>query len=173
MNAASPMLLTLVFWKCRYRVLLSAIMRTTPLYPAYLPTRPDGPQPLVATAAFDIEEPGLRAQQAKRPSIFESCSKAQDITPKIGTEIRGIQLSSLSKSELDEVALAAAKRGVLVFVSGSQALLINVVLLIRPCPERSRLCRHWFRQAARDSRLLWSIAQGKLVTLRRFLARRC
>lgn len=37
------------------------------------------------------------------------------MTPSIGTEVRGVQLSSLSSQQKDELALWAAERGVLVF----------------------------------------------------------
>lgn len=96
---------------------------SSPLYPAYLPTRPDGFQPTIDVAPFDGDEPGLRARASKASpssSVFrgpDSKAQLQNITPRIGTEIRGVQLSELSASELDEVALLAAERGVLAFVS--------------------------------------------------------
>lgn len=94
---------------------------SSPLYPAYLPTRPDGFQPTIDVAPFDGDEPGLRAQASKASSsVFrgpDSRAQLQNITPRIGTEIRGVQLSELSAAELDEVALLAAERGVLAFVS--------------------------------------------------------
>lgn len=91
-------------------------MATQPLYPAYLPTRPDGFQPTLDVPYFEAEEPGARADSSK-PSIFKSGAKVENLTPRIGSEIRGVQLSQLSKAGLDEVALLAAERGVLVFVS--------------------------------------------------------
>lgn len=39
----------------------------------------------------------------------------EEITPAIGTEIRGLQLSRLSPVQLDELALLAAERGVVIF----------------------------------------------------------
>lgn len=91
-------------------------MATEPLYPAYLPTRPDGFQPTIDVEHFSTEEPGLRAK-ASKSSLLWTQGDVSYITPRIGAEIRGIQLSQLSKSELDEVALLAAQRGVLAFVS--------------------------------------------------------
>ncbi|ODQ66263.1 TauD-domain-containing protein [Nadsonia fulvescens var. elongata DSM 6958] len=41
--------------------------------------------------------------------------KVRKYTPKFGTEIKGVQLSSLSESARDELALLAAQRGVIVF----------------------------------------------------------
>jgi len=87
-----------------------------PLYPHYLPTRPDGFSKAIDTPLFEGTEPGLRADPAK-PEIFTSFSEVIEITPVIGTEIKGLQLSKLSKDGLDQVALLAAERGVLVFVS--------------------------------------------------------
>ncbi|KAK1484536.1 hypothetical protein CCUS01_15550 [Colletotrichum cuscutae] len=96
-------------------------MSTEPLYPAYLPTRPDGFQPTIDIPFFEAEEPGVRAkaaQSASSPSsIFRDGggARVENITPRVGAEVRGIQLSQLSKAGLDEVALLAAERGVLVF----------------------------------------------------------
>lgn len=90
-------------------------MTADPLYPEYLPTRPDGFQPTLDLAPFEGDEPGLRADDSKQ-SLTGPATELTHITPRIGTEIRGVQLSALSKSALDEVALLAAERGVLVFV---------------------------------------------------------
>ncbi|KAL2881447.1 hypothetical protein SGCOL_003012 [Colletotrichum sp. CLE4] len=97
-------------------------MPTEPLYPAYLPTRPDGFQPTIDVPFFEAEEPGARAKATQpsspsSPSIFRDggAAKVENITPRVGAEVRGIQLSQLSKADLDEVALLAAERGVLVF----------------------------------------------------------
>lgn len=98
-------------------------MPTEPLYPAYLPTRPDGFQPTIDVPFFEAEEPGVRAKAGQPASsgslIFRDGggAKVENITPRVGAEVRGIQLSQLSKAGLDEVALLAAERGVLVFVS--------------------------------------------------------
>ncbi|WYZ34018.1 hypothetical protein EsH8_I_000294 [Colletotrichum jinshuiense] len=89
-------------------------MATQPLYPAYLPTRPDGFQPTIDVPYFEADEPGTRAQGAK-PSIFQAGARVENLTPRVGSEVRGVQLSQLSKAGLDEVALLAAERGVLVF----------------------------------------------------------
>ena len=87
-----------------------------PLYPAYLPTRPDGFTPTIDVPPFDADEPGTRADPSKPHLLGGPGVKATNITPRIGTEVRGIQLSQLSKAGLDEVALLAAERGVVVFV---------------------------------------------------------
>ncbi|KAK2812902.1 hypothetical protein FQN50_000923 [Emmonsiellopsis sp. PD_5] len=85
-----------------------------PLYPAYLPVRPEGFSATIDVPPFDIIEPGSRADPAK-PEIFTPTAQIQNITRRIGTEIRGVQISQLSNEGLDQMALLAAERGVLVF----------------------------------------------------------
>lgn len=121
-------------------------MDTQPLYQTYLLTRPDGFQPTLDVPYFEVEEPGTRAYGSK-PSIFKPGARVENITPRVGTEVRGVQISQLSKAGLDEVALLAAERGVIVFVSFKsnvdrrrrvrrQKLTFQV--------ERPRLRGHWF-----------------------------
>lgn len=90
-------------------------MSSEPLYPAYLPTRSDGYNAPVAVPLFEAEEPGLRANPAKA-NLLKGATTV-DITPRIGTEVRGVQISALGREGLDELALLAAERGVVVFVS--------------------------------------------------------
>ncbi|TDZ30873.1 Alpha-ketoglutarate-dependent sulfonate dioxygenase [Colletotrichum spinosum] len=92
-------------------------MSTQPLYPAYLPTRPDGFQPTTAVPYFEADEPGCRAKRSNKLSVFKTTqdAKVENITPRVGSEVRGVQLSQLDEAGLDEVALLAAERGVLVF----------------------------------------------------------
>ncbi|KAI1844639.1 hypothetical protein JX265_007099 [Neoarthrinium moseri] len=85
-----------------------------PLYPAYLPTRPDGFTATIDVPPFEGDEPGARADPSK-PNLLKSGVQATNVTPRIGSEIRGVQLSELTKEGLDEVALLAAERGVLIF----------------------------------------------------------
>ena len=87
-----------------------------PLYPAYLPTRADGYSKPVPVPEFEADEPGLRADPAKE-SLLRGATRVEKITPRVGTEIRGVQISELDKKGLDELALLAAERGVVVFVS--------------------------------------------------------
>ncbi|WWC97352.1 hypothetical protein V866_004231 [Kwoniella sp. B9012] len=83
-----------------------------PRYPQYLPS--------VEHATFpDWEEinyvdPGTRGTADKR-HLFLPGSKHKAITPRIGEEIRGVQLSQLTKEGLDDLALLAAERGVVIF----------------------------------------------------------
>jgi sulfonate dioxygenase len=87
----------------------------TPLYPVYLPTRPDGFTSTIDVPLFDAEEPGTRANTSK-PVILGASATIENITPRVGSEVSGVQLSKLSAKDLDEVALLVAERGVLVFV---------------------------------------------------------
>ncbi|BCS20697.1 uncharacterized protein APUU_21129A [Aspergillus puulaauensis] len=91
-------------------------MAAEPLYPAYLPVRPEGFTATLDVPAFDAEEPGLRADP-ELPDILSSKAALKNITPRVGTEIHSLQLSQLTAAGLDQVALLAAQRGVLVFVS--------------------------------------------------------
>ncbi|KAF7552765.1 hypothetical protein G7Z17_g4094 [Cylindrodendrum hubeiense] len=89
-------------------------MSSAPLYPAYLPTRTDGYVAPKVVPIFEGDEPGNRADPSK-PSILKAGVTVTNITPRIGTEIRGVQISKLGASGLDELALLAAERGVVVF----------------------------------------------------------
>ncbi|KAL2857940.1 hypothetical protein BJY01DRAFT_242017 [Aspergillus pseudoustus] len=89
-------------------------MATEPLYPAYLPVRPEGFTPTLDVPAFEANEAGLRADP-ELPEILNSKAILKNITPRVGTEIRNLQLSQLTQDGLDEVAFLAAQRGVLVF----------------------------------------------------------
>lgn len=63
-------------------------------------------------------DPALRADPSL-PNLFPESKKDQfnlkRITPKLGTEVKNIQLSSLSDAAKDELALFVAQRGVVVF----------------------------------------------------------
>ena len=113
-----------------------------PLYPAYLPTRSDGYVAPLAVPLFDGDEPGLRADPAK-PSLLKAGATVTDITPRIGTEIRGVQISKLSSEGLDEIALLAAERGVVVFVRRYIAATLARELIMSS--ERPGFCRCWIR----------------------------
>jgi len=55
-----------------------------------------------------------RADPEKK-SLFEVLKDRKDITPVIGTEVKGAQLSHLTPRQKDELALYVAERGVVVF----------------------------------------------------------
>lgn len=90
-------------------------VRTEPLYPAYLPVRPEGSTVPIDLPLFDADERGRHAD-ASLPALDNHNTKFETITPRIGTEVSGVQLSQLTSEGLDQVALLAAKRGVVVFV---------------------------------------------------------
>ncbi|CAI5758707.1 unnamed protein product [Candida verbasci] len=64
----------------------------------------------------EYHDPALRADKSL-PNLFPTDSKYEvsNISPKLGTEIKGIQLSQLNAAAKDELALLAAQREVLVF----------------------------------------------------------
>ena len=58
-------------------------------------------------------DPGLRADKAK-PNLLANAT-TRDLSPYLGTEVSGVQISTLSPEGLDELALYAAERKVLLF----------------------------------------------------------
>lgn len=62
----------------------------------------------------DHTDPGSRANPSK-PNLLGSGVTTNDISPYIGTEISGVQISQLSKAGLDELALYTAQRKLLLF----------------------------------------------------------
>ncbi|CAK7199884.1 hypothetical protein SEUCBS139899_002570 [Sporothrix eucalyptigena] len=82
-------------------------------YAAYLPHYTLGRQ--LPLEEFEHHDVGLRADRDKK-ALLDSDATFHEITPAIGTEIRGgLQLSALTPAQLDEMALLAAERGVVVF----------------------------------------------------------
>lgn len=66
---------------------------------------------------FDVHHRGLDADKAK-PNLLNSGQSNVEITrltPRVGTEIKGLQLSQLSDAQKNELALLVAERGVVVF----------------------------------------------------------
>lgn len=84
-------------------------------FPDFLPTwNPNEKYPPLKF--FKFEDPGLRADPSFS-NLFPAGGPQQlkKITPKLGTQITGIQLSQLNSKAKDELALLVAQRGVLVF----------------------------------------------------------
>jgi len=52
---------------------------------------------------------------AAKSSLFGAATSVKKLTPYIGTELTGIQLSQLTPQQKDELALLAAERGVVLF----------------------------------------------------------
>lgn len=66
---------------------------------------------------FEFNDRALVANKTKANLLSETNSdlKVSKITPVIGTEIRGLQLSQLNDLQKDELALLIAERGVVIF----------------------------------------------------------
>ncbi|KAH3902439.1 sulfonate dioxygenase SCDLUD_000016 [Saccharomycodes ludwigii] len=85
-------------------------------YPDFLPTwDPNEKYPPIEFHKY--EDPALRANP-KFPNLFPKGVEhyTSKITPKLGAEIRGIQLTDLNDKAKDELALFTAQRGVVVFI---------------------------------------------------------
>ncbi|KAI8313032.1 Alpha-ketoglutarate-dependent taurine dioxygenase [Colletotrichum sp. SAR11_59] len=82
-------------------------------YESYLPHFTPGTQPPIEE--FEHVDVGLRADPEKKNLLSAHGVTHEEITPAIGTEIHGIQLSQLNPAQLDELALLAAERGVVLF----------------------------------------------------------
>ncbi|KAF8871003.1 alpha-ketoglutarate-dependent taurine dioxygenase [Mucidula mucida] len=81
-------------------------------YPAYAPTWDPiwfGPLP-----PFEFEDPALRADKAK-PSLLSQVTAVEEITPRMGTVLRGVQLTSLTDAAKDELALLVSERKIVAF----------------------------------------------------------
>ncbi|KAI8650527.1 TauD domain-containing protein [Fusarium keratoplasticum] len=85
-------------------------------YGAYLPVY-DETTTFPPFQPFEFNDRGLVANKAKSNLFPEGNSDVQvsKITPVIGTEIRGLQLSQLNDLQKDELALLIAERGVVIF----------------------------------------------------------
>jgi len=66
---------------------------------------------------FEFNDRGLVAKKDKSNLLSKEngALKVSKLTPVIGTEIRGLQLSQLNDRQKDELALLIAERGVVVF----------------------------------------------------------
>lgn len=89
--------------------------RSEAAYPDFLPTW-DPKQKYEPLKFFKHIEPGTRADP-QLSNLFpkDGSQVIKRITPKLGSEIKGVQLSSLSDAGKDELALYVAQRGVVIF----------------------------------------------------------
>lgn len=85
----------------------------SPLYPEFMPFY-DPLEKVKDLGYFEHFDPGHRADPAL-PNLLANATRVVDLSPHVGTEIEGVQLSQLSPAGLDELALMAARRGALVF----------------------------------------------------------
>lgn len=83
------------------------------LYPDFLPHY-DPLEKVEDLGYFEHVDVGHRADPTF-PNLLAGATKVYDLSPSVGTEIEGVQLSQLSSEGLDELALLAAQRGGLVF----------------------------------------------------------
>lgn len=96
-------------------LVVSRLNRESLHYPGFLPTwNPNEKYPPLKF--FKHEDPGLRANP-ELPTLFPKGGdyKIRKITPKFGTEIKGVQLSQLDDAGKDELALYVAQKGIVVF----------------------------------------------------------
>ncbi|KAJ6555959.1 hypothetical protein B0H19DRAFT_138055 [Mycena capillaripes] len=63
---------------------------------------------------FEFTDPALRADRRK-PNLLTASAVMEDITPKMGTVLRNVQLSRLSDPAKDELALLISERKVVAF----------------------------------------------------------
>ncbi|KAI8882159.1 TauD-domain-containing protein [Backusella circina FSU 941] len=63
---------------------------------------------------FEHQDPGRLADPEKR-SLYDNAEKVFNLTPALGTEIHGIQLSQLTDQQKNDLSLLAAERGVVFF----------------------------------------------------------
>lgn len=64
--------------------------------------------------SIEHTDPGTRADPNK-PHLLTANTTLTHLSPYLGTEVKGVQLSQLTKEGLDELALLAAERKVLLF----------------------------------------------------------
>lgn len=82
-------------------------------YPEYLPTWSPY-QKYPPLEPFEHYDHGVDAD-ASFPDLLPASAQKEDLTPSIGSSIRGIQLSSLNSAGKDQLALLTAQRKVVVF----------------------------------------------------------
>jgi len=67
------------------------------------------------TEPFDFKDRGLLADKSKSNLLQAPGAIVTKLTPRIGTEIHGLQISRLNDVQKNELALLLAERGVVVF----------------------------------------------------------
>ena len=83
-------------------------------YAAYLPVY-DETTKFPPTEPFETRDRGLDADKKKPHLLGAPGAEFARLTPRVGTEIKGLQLSQLSDAQKNELSLLVAERGVVVF----------------------------------------------------------
>ncbi|KAJ4332331.1 hypothetical protein N0V95_009683 [Ascochyta clinopodiicola] len=85
-------------------------------YASYLPVY-DTTTKFPPTELFDFDDRGHHADPSKTNLLSKDNTNLQvtKLTPRIGTEITGLQLSQLTPAQKDDLALLIAERGVVIF----------------------------------------------------------
>jgi sulfonate dioxygenase len=81
-------------------------------YPEYLPTWDKAWYKKLSL--FHFEDPALRVKDTSKPNLLQGAT-LQRIQPRIGSILKGVQISQLSNAAKDELALLIAERKVVVF----------------------------------------------------------
>jgi sulfonate dioxygenase len=77
-----------------------------------------GEQRAASLEDFEHSDPGLRALKHANPRSFLSkATSISDLTPALGTDVKGVSLKSLNSDERDQLALEVARRGLMVSIS--------------------------------------------------------
>ncbi|KAF8961174.1 hypothetical protein BDZ97DRAFT_1829881 [Flammula alnicola] len=84
-----------------------------PSYPFYYPYF-DANEKFPPLELFEHVDPGSRADP-KKPHLLTANVKTTNISPYLGTEVTGVQISELTNEGLDELALFVAERKVVAF----------------------------------------------------------
>jgi sulfonate dioxygenase len=63
---------------------------------------------------FEFSDPALRADKQK-PNLLTPAAVVEEISPKMGTVLRNVQLSQLSDQAKDELALLISERKIVAF----------------------------------------------------------
>ncbi|KAJ6485742.1 TauD-domain-containing protein [Mycena sanguinolenta] len=64
---------------------------------------------------FEHVDPGSRALTHANPRSFLDAGNVVELTPEFGSDVRGVNLATLTPDQKDELALEVARRGVIVF----------------------------------------------------------
>ncbi|KAF2494501.1 alpha-ketoglutarate-dependent sulfonate dioxygenase [Lophium mytilinum] len=88
--------------------------RPTVLHPNFNPKIKDWHPPDPPHKEFDPPKDRAHFADPSKPNLF-SAAKQVDLTESIGSVLEGVQLSQLSPSQLDELALLVNERGVVFF----------------------------------------------------------